>query len=196
MPFRLRPAGGKSTLNRLELSHPDATRYHRISRDPAAIEVLFVELFLDTHRKPPAQITFDLDATDDPLHDHQEGRFFHGYYDCFCYLPLYVFCGRHLLAARLRRSNIDVGAGAVEEIARIVRQIRRRSSRVRILLRADSGFCRDTMMSWCEANRVDYVFSLARNPRMVAEIGTELTAAEAKSTATGRPAPRFLGAIR
>lgn len=185
------PLAGKSTLNRLELSRPDFTRYHRISHDPAAIEALFVDLFLDAHRKPPAQITLDLDATDDPLHGHQEGRFFHGYYDCFCYLPLYVFCGRHLLAAKLRRSNIDAAAGAVEEIARIVRQIRRRWPRVRILLRADSGFCRDALMSWCEANRVDYVFGLARNPRLVAEIGTELAAAEAESTTTGRPARRF-----
>jgi len=185
------PLAGKSTLNRLELSRADATRYHRISHDPAAIEALFVDLFLDAHRKPPAQITLDLDATDDPLHGHQEGRFFHGYYDCFCYLPLYVFCGRHLLAAKLRRSNIDAAAGAVEEIARIVRQIRRRWPRVRILLRGDSGFCRDTLMSWCEANRVDYVFGLARNARLVAEIGAELAAAETESTATGRPARRF-----
>jgi hypothetical protein len=185
------PLAGKSTLNRLELSRPDATRYHRISHDPEAIEALFVDLFLDAHRKPPAQITLDLDATDDPLHGHQEGRFFHGYYDCFCYLPLYVFCGRHLLAAKLRRSNIDAAAGAVEEIARIVRQIRRRWPRVRILLRADSGFCRNTLMTWCEANRVDFLFGLARNPRLVAQIGAELTAAEAESTATGKPARRF-----
>ena len=185
------PLAGKSTLNRLELSRPDATRYHRISHDPAAIEALFIDLFLDAHRKPPTQISLDLDATDDPLHGHQEGRFFHGYYDCFCYLPLYVFCGRHLLAAKLRRSNIDAAAGAVEEIARIVRQIRRRWPRVRILLRGDSGFCRNTLMSWCEANRVDYVFGLARNPRLVAEIGAELASAEAESAATGRPARRF-----
>jgi len=185
------PLAGKSTLNRLELSRPDATRYHRISHDPGAIETLFVDLFLDAHGKPPAQITLDLDATDDPLHGHQEGRFFHGYYDCFCYLPLYVFCGRHLLAAKLRRSNIDAAAGAIEEIARIVGQIRRRWPRVRILLRADSGFCRDALMTWCEANRVDYLFGLARNARLVAEINAELVAAEAESTATGKPARRF-----
>ena len=185
------PLAGKSTLNRLELSRPDATRYHRISHDPEAIEALFVDFFLDAHRQPPAQVTLDLDATDDPLPGHQEGRFFHGYYDCFCHLPLYVFCGRHLLAAKLRRSNIDAAAGAIEEIARIVRQIRRRWPRVRILLRADSGFCRDALMTWCEANRIDYVFGLARNARLVAEINAELTAAEAESTATGKPARRF-----
>ena len=120
------PLAGKSTLNRLELSRREPTRYHRISHEPAAIERLFVEVFLEAHRRVPEQIILDLDATDDPLHGHQEGRFFHGYYDCYCYLPLYVFCGRHLLAAKLRRSNIDSSAGAGEEIARIVAQIRRR----------------------------------------------------------------------
>ena len=111
------PLAGKSTLNRLELSRPTATRYHRVGHDPAVIERLFVEVFLDAHQRPPAQIILDLDATDDPLHGHQEGRFFHGYYDCYCYLPLYIFCGRHLLVARLRRSNIDGAAGAIDEVA-------------------------------------------------------------------------------
>ena len=134
------PLAGKSTLNRLELSRAEPTRYHKISHDPAAIESLFVDLFLDAHTKAPKQIILDLDATDDPLHGNQEGRFFHGYYDCYCYLPLYIFCGRHLLAAKLRRSNIDGAAGAVEEVARIVAQIRRRWPRARILLRGDSGF--------------------------------------------------------
>src|ERR1700758_286196 len=145
------PLAGKSTLNRLELSRDEPTRYARIAADTAAIEALFVDLFLDAHTKAPAQITLDLDPTDDPLHGQQEGRFFHGYYDCYCYLPLYIFCGRHLLAAKLRRSNIDGAAGAVEEVARIVSQIRARWPRVRILLRADSGFCREDLMVWCEA---------------------------------------------
>ena len=114
------PLAGKSTLNRLELSRPTATRYHKIAHDPEAIEALLVDVFLDAHQKPPKQIVLDLDATDDPLHGDQEGKFFHGYYDCYCYLPLYIFCGRHLLAAMLRRSNIDGAAGAVEEVARIV----------------------------------------------------------------------------
>ena len=150
------PLAGKSTLNRMELSRPVPTRYHKVSHDPAAIEALFVDLFLDAHGRPPTQIFLDLDATDDPLHGHQEGRFFHGYYDCYCYLPLYVFCGRHLLAAKLRRSNIDAAAGAVEEVARIVGQIRRRWPNTRILLRGDSGFAREALMAWCEANRVDF----------------------------------------
>ena len=182
---------GKSTLNRLELSQAEPTRYHKISHDAAAIEGLFVELFLDAHRLAPEQIILDLDATDDPIHGHQEGRFFHGYYDCFCYLPLYVFCGRHLLAAKLRRSNIDASAGAVEEMARIVTQIRHRWPRVRILLRGDSGFAREALMAWCEANRVDYLFGLARNDRLVEAIRTELAEAAVESTMTGKPAHRF-----
>jgi hypothetical protein len=183
---------GKSTLNRLEHAPAEGSgRYHKITHDAVAIERLIVELFLDAHRKPPTQIILDLDATDDPLHGHQEGRFFHGYYDCFCYLPLYVFCGRHLLAAKLRRSNIDASTGAVEEIERIVGQIRARWRRVRILLRADSGFAREAMMRWCEQNRVDFVFGLARNPRLEAEIAGELAEAEAVSRQTGRPSRRF-----
>jgi hypothetical protein len=185
------PLAGKSTLNRLELSRAEPTRYHRISHDSAAIEALFVNLFLDAHHRAPEQIILDLDATDDPVHGHQEGRFFHGYYDCFCYLPLYVFCGRHLLAAKLRRSNTDASAGAVEEMARIVMQIRKRWPRVRILLRADSGFAREALMNWCEANRVDYLLGLARNERLVEEIKTELADAAAESAAIGKPARRF-----
>ena len=134
---RCAPLAGKSTLNRLEHGTEGYTRYHKIGHDRDAVARLFVELFLDAHRRPPKQITLDLDATDDPLHGHQEGRFFHGYYDCYCYLPLYVFCGRHLLAAKLRRSNIDASAGALDEVARIVAHIRRRWPKVRILLRAD-----------------------------------------------------------
>jgi hypothetical protein len=185
------PVAGKSTLNRLELSRPVATKYHKISHDPAAIEALFVTLFLEAHRRPPRQIVLDLDATDDPLHGHQEGRFFHGYYDCYCYLPLYVFCGRHLLASKLRRSNIDGAAGAVEEVERIVARIRAAWPRVRILLRADSGFAREALMAWCEANRVDYLLGLARNDRLVAEISGELAEAAAESRRTGKPARRF-----
>jgi len=185
------PVAGKSTLNRLELSRPMPSRYHKIGHDPAAIEGLFVDLFLEAHAKAPKQIILDLDATDDPLHGHQEGRFFHGYYGGYCYLPLYVFCGRHLLAAKLRRSNIDAAAGSVEEIARLVAQIRRCWSKVRILLRADSGFCREDLMAWCESHEVDYLFGLARNDRLTAEIKAELAAAEAQSHRTGKPARRF-----
>jgi hypothetical protein len=185
------PVAGKSTLNRLELSRPAPSRYHKISHDPAAIEGLFVDLFLEAHAKAPKQIILDLDATDDPLHGHQEGRFFHGYYDGYCYLPLYVFCGRHLLVSKLRRSNIDAAAGSVGEMARVVGQIRRRWPRVRILLRADSGFCREDLMAWCEGNGVDYLFGLARNDRLAAEIVDELAAAQEESERIGKPARRF-----
>jgi hypothetical protein len=185
------PLAGKSTLNRLELSRAEPSRYHKISHDPAAIETLFVDFFLDAHKKAPKQIVLDLDATDDPLHGNQEGKFFHGYYDCYCYLPLYIFCGRHLLAAKLRRANTDAAAGAVEEVARIVAQMRRRWPRVRILLRGDSGFCRDALMAWCEANRVDYVFGLARNERLEQALTCEVIAATIESLRTGRAARCF-----
>jgi Transposase DDE domain group 1 len=185
------PLAGKSTLNRLEHAPVAPSCYHKIGHDGAAIEGLFVELFLDSQATAPRRIILDLDATDDPLHGHQEGRFFHGYYDSYCYLPLYVFCGRHLLAAKLRRSNIDASAGALAEVARIVSQIRARWPRVEILLRADSGFARDELMVWCEAHAVDYVFGLARNARLVGAIADELAAAELESLAQSRPVRRF-----
>jgi hypothetical protein len=185
------PLAGKSTLNRLEHAPAGASRYHKIGHDAAAIEGLFIDLFLKAHQTPPKEIILDLDATDDPLHGDQEGRFFHGYYDCYCYLPLYVFCGKQLLAAKLRRSNIDASAGAKDEVARIVAQIRARWPRVKILLRADSGFARDELMAWCEANGVDYVFGLARNQRLVGAIADDLAAAEAESLAVSGPARRF-----
>jgi Transposase DDE domain group 1 len=185
------PLAGKSTLNRLEHAPSEPSRYHKIGHDGAAIEGLFVDLFLEAHKAPPRQIVLDLDATDDPLHGHQEGRFFHGYYDCYCYLPLYVFCGKQLLAAKLRRSNIDASAGSKDEVARIVAPIRTRWPRVKIVLRADSGFARDELMAWCEANAVDYLFGLARNERLVGTIAEDLAAAELESLARGGPARRF-----
>jgi hypothetical protein len=138
------------------------TRYQKIRPRASAIEGLLVDLFLEAHTVAPAEIVLDLDATDDPLHGEQEGRFFHGYYDGYCYLPLYIFCGRHLLCAKLRTANIDGAAGAQEEVQRIVAQIRQSWPETRIILRGDSGFCRDGLMSWCEENRVDYVFGLAK----------------------------------
>ena len=185
------PVAGKSTLNRLELSRPEPSRYHKIGYQAARIENLFVDLFLEAHATPPAQIILDLDATDDPLHGHQEGRFFHGYYDNYCYLPLYIFCGRHLLAAKLRPANIDGSAGSSEQVGRILARLRQRWPEVRVLLRADSGFARDELMTWCENNGVDYLFGLARNKRLVGEIAAELAAAEADSRASGKPARRF-----
>jgi hypothetical protein len=185
------PVAGKSTLNRLELSRLEPSRYHKISHNPIAIKRLMVDLFLEAHDRAPSEIILDLDATDDPVHGEQEGRFFHGYYDCYCYLPLYVFCGRHLLDAKLRRASLDAADGAVEAMARIVAQIRRRWPHVRILVRADSGFARDELMAWCEANGVDFLFGLAQNERLNAMIAGELAQAEAKSRRTGKPTRYF-----
>ena len=185
------PVAGKSTLNRLELSRLQPTRYHRISHNPIAIKRLLVELFVDAHERPPQQIILDLDATDDPVHGEQEGRFFHGYYDCYCYLPLYVFCGRHLLAAKLRPASMDAAAGAAQEVARIVAQIRRRWPHVRILVRADSGFAREELMASCEASGVDFLLGLQKNDRLIAQIASEIVQAEAKSRRTGKPARYF-----
>ena len=190
------PVAGKSTLNRLEQAGRAArsgqpSRYHKISYDADAIEDQFVDLFLEAHDRSPGRITLDLDATDDPLHGQQEGRFFHGYYGGYCYLPLYIFCGRHLLAAKLRPPNIDASAGAVDEVARIVARIRQRWPRVKILVRADSGFARDELMAWCESNRVDYVLGLARNSRLVGHIHIDLAWAEDEAMRTGRTTRRF-----
>jgi Transposase DDE domain group 1 len=182
---------GKSTLNRLELSGLEPTRYHKIGYDGAAIERLLVDLFLESRRQAPEEIILDFDATDDPLHGDQEGRFFHGYYGCYCYLPLYVFCGRDLLAAKLRQANIDGSAGATMEAERIVTQIRARWPSTRIVLRADSGFAREELMVWCEANGVDYLFGLARTARLSEEIVAEMAAAKQEAEAAGVPARRF-----
>jgi Transposase DDE domain group 1 len=183
---------GKSTLNRLEhLPKRHGAKYHKIDFDRAKADALLVDLFLEAHDRAPGQIVIDLDATDIPLHGHQEGRFFHGYYDHHCYLPLYVFCGRHLLLARQRRSNIDAAAGSVEEVARMVTQIRKAWPRVKIILRADSGFAREALMAWCEANKVDFVFGLARNSRLEGQLAGDLAQARALCEASGKPARVF-----
>jgi hypothetical protein len=188
------PLAGSSTLNRLELSTPESAafdRYKRIAADPEALDRLLVDLFLESYEKAPREIWLDLDATDDPLHGHQEGRFFHGYYRCYCYLPLYIFCGEHLLCARLRSANQDGAAGSVEALERIVGQIRSRWPKTRIVIRGDSGFCRDAIMRWCEANRVSYVLGLARNQRLNRALGREMAEAQAAHERTGKPARRF-----
>jgi hypothetical protein len=187
---RCAPLAGKSTLNRLERTVQEG-RYHKIAHRPEAIEGLFVELFLDAYAEPPQRIVLDLDATDDPVHGQQEGRFFHGYYGHYCYLPLYIFCGKHLLVAKLRPSNIDGAAGSLEEIERVVAQIRARWPQVAIVLRADSGFARDPLMSWCEANAVDYVFGLARNSRLEAQIAPELQRAKRLCEESAKPSRLF-----
>jgi len=188
------PLAGKSTLNRLELTpvgSPYAERYNKISYSPEALDELLVDLFLEAHPCAPREIVLDLDATDTPLHGRQEARFFHGYYGHYCYLPLYVFCGDHLLCARLRPSNIDASAGSLEEVQRIVRQIRARWPETRILLRADSGFCREELLAWCESNAVDYVFGFARNQRLRRIIGRAMQQAKQEHRRTGKAARVF-----
>ena len=185
---------GKSTLNRLELTPADAgsgERYKKIVMSPEAIDQLMVDHFLEAHGGAPLQIILDLDATDDPIHGHQEGRFFHGYYDGYCYLPLYIFCGEFLLSAQLRSASVDPAKGALTDLKRIVAQIQRRWRRVYILVRGDSGFCRDAIMDWCERRGIDYVFGLAKNPRLLKEIQQEMKAAETESARTGEMARIF-----
>jgi hypothetical protein len=185
---------GKSTLNRLERT-PDQLkpqeRYSKIVYDAAAIEVLFTEDFISTQPRPPAELVLDLDATDDPLHGQQEGRFFHGYYGCYCYLPLYVFCGDFLLCAKLRQSDRDGSAGALEEVKRIVGQLRAAWPGVGLTLRADSAFAREELMQWGGEHQVDYIFGLARNSRLETEVRGELATAEAQSRASGKPVRVF-----
>ena len=188
------PLAGSSTLNRLELGTPEAAplhRYQKIVADPEAIDALLVELFLDTHERPPEEIVLDLDATDDPLHGHQEGRFFHGYYGCYCYLPLYITCGEHVLCARLRPADIDASAGSVAELSRVIGQIRSRWPHTRVVVRGDSGFCRDELMTWCEAHGVDFVFGLARNERLQRAIARQMRRSRSRCVASGEPSRRF-----
>jgi len=182
---------GRSTLNRLERTAPTPSRYHKLVYDRAAIEDGFVGHFLDAHPRPPSRIVLDLDATDDPLYGDQEGRFFHGYYRHYCYLPLYIFCGGFVLWSELRCSDIDGSAGSVEALERIVGQIRARWPEVEIWIRADSGFARESIMAWCEANGVEYVLGLARNARLVRAIGADLEAVRQQVERTGRSARRF-----
>ena len=178
---------GKSTLNRLEHApKADGDRYRKISVDGEAMKELFVSLFIQAKKIAPRRLILDLDATDDPVHGNQEDRFFHGYYKCYCYLPLYIFCGRELLLAKLRPANIDASAGSKEEIAWIVARLRQKWPDLEIWLRADSGFCREDLMAWCEANGVHYVFGLARNARLEAEIESEQAEAEQRAAKSGK----------
>ncbi len=186
------PLAGKSTLNRLELSGR-SKRYHKITSSVEAIDRLLVDLFIESHTAMPKQIVLDLDATDIPLYGHQPERFFHGYYDSYCYLPLYIFAGDQLLCARLRAANQDAAAGSIEELKRIVGQLRQRWPQVNIVLRADSGFCREALMAWCEQkeNRVEYVFGLQRNRRLQTIIGEPMQEVKKQHQATGKASRMF-----
>jgi hypothetical protein len=171
------PLASPSTLNRLELTPADATaeaRYQKVVYNAEEIADFFVDAYLDAHPRRPGEVILDLDATDDPIHGTQEGRFFHGYYGNYCYLPLYIFAGDFLLCAKLRTSGIDASEGALEEVQRIVARIRARWPKTALALRADSGFARDELMSWCEGNAVDYVFGLAKNDRLVEMVADDL----------------------
>lgn len=184
------PLAGKSTLNRLELTGRTG-RYHKIGYSGESIDRLLTEVFIESQARAPKEVVLDLDATDVPVHGHQPERFFHGYYDCYCYLPLYIFAGDQLLCARLRPSSQDAAAGTVEEVARIVAQLRQDWPKVKIVLRADSGFCREALMSWCEQNQVDYAFGLARNQRLVKIIGKQRHEARLEHRQTGKAARVF-----
>jgi hypothetical protein len=196
---RGKAAAGKSTLNRLELTPATPTasevRYKKIIMKPEEVDRLFVDVFLQAHAEPPEEIILDVDATDDPLYGNQEGRFFHGYYMNYCYLPLYIFCGEFLLCARLRPSNIDASEGTVEELEKIIGQIRNAWPSVKIIVRGDSGFCRDNIMTWCEAHEVDYVFGLAKNERLKAMIEEEQLRAKEQYEQT-KKASRFFKDFR
>jgi hypothetical protein len=186
-----KPLAGKSTLNRLELGNGQPDRYKKITFWKSAMDELLVNVFVESHQTAPEEIILDVDTTDLPLHGKQEGRFFHGYYDSYCYLPLYIFCGGHVLCARLRQSNTDASAGSLVEIERIVGQIRTAWPKVRIILRGDSGFCRNEVMKWCEDQSVDYVFGLARNQRLRSIIGRQMWEATEQWNRTGKPARVF-----
>jgi hypothetical protein len=186
---------GKSTLNRLELTEADApeiNRYKKIVYDRTAIEHLLVDFYIEAQGKhPPETIWLDLDATDDPIHGNQEGKHFHGYYDSHCFLPLYIFSEGFLLSSRLRTSDCDPMEGAVEDLSRLVSRVRAKWPRARIIVRGDSGFCRDDLMSWCEANSVDFVLGLAKNSRLEQMIEQDLKKAKRKFKKTGKVARRF-----
>ena len=184
------PLAGKSTLNRLELVGR-TRRYHKIGYSAESIDKLLTDLYIESHAVLPAQIVLDLDATDIPLYGHQPERFFHGYYDSYCYLPLYIFAGDQLLCARLRPANQDAAAGSVEEVGRIVAQLRQRWPEVKIVLRADSGFCREALMAWCESHHVDYLFGLARNQRLRRIIGKQMHQAHLEHQSTAKAARVF-----
>jgi hypothetical protein len=197
---RLRPddrgkaLAGKSTLNRLELTPVGAdedSRYKKIVAHLADIETFLVDAFLCQWATPPQRLVLDLDATDDPVHGQQLGRFFHGYYGHYCYLPLYIFCGDHPLAAILRPSDSDASAGCLPHIQRLVTRIRQQWPGVPIVLRGDSGFCRNYLMRWCEANGVDFLFGLAKNKRLLRIMGRDMQEVKEAFQATGQPTRRF-----
>ena len=186
------PLAGKSTLNRLELGDGSPHRYKKITYWKDCLDALLVSVFLEAFETPPEEIVLDLDTTDVELNGKQEGRFFHGYYDEYCYLPLYIFAGEHLLCVRLREADRDAADGCLAEVKRIVEQIRARWSQVHIILRGDSGFCRDELMDWAEQQEgIDYVFGVPRNARLRRLLAPQLAEAAAEHARTGKRARVF-----
>ena len=191
---RGRPLAGKSTLNRLELSVLEAAaadRYKKVVADTAAMDALLLELFVEAHETPPAEIVLDIDATDDPLHGNQEGRFFHGHYDCYRYLPLYVFCGEHLLCARLREASGGDAAGVLDEVRRIATRLRARWPDTSIVVRGDGGFCRESLMAWCEASGLDFILGLPRNSVLTDMVAATLYETYVMAEMTGETTRRY-----
>ena len=186
------PLAGKSTLNRMELGTGIPSRYKKITFWRDSVDELLVSVFLEAHKVAPQQIVLDIDTTDMALHGNQEGKFYHGYYKHYCYLPLYIFCGDHVLCARLRPSSIGPAAGSRKEVERVVQQIRQSWPEVKIILRGDSGFCSDELMTWCEENRVDFVVGMARNSRTEGLIHDSLAEAKQQFEATQQPARIFV----
>lgn len=195
---RQRDAGhalaGKSTLNRLELGADhggSGQRYKRIECDFAGLENLLVDLWLDSFAEPPDTILLDADATDFELHGDQQDKFFHGYYGHYCYLPLYVFCGDWLVASRLRRADQDASKGTLRHLELMVMRIQGRWPDAQIIVRADSGFARDRILSWCEEWGVDYVVGLAKNARLKRRIAEPMAGVKAECDKTGEAARAF-----
>ena len=189
-----KPLAGKSTLNRLELTPANAaakSAYKKVVLSPESVDDLFVDVFLESHTEIPEEIILDVDATDDPLHGNQEGKFFHGYYKAYCYLPLYIFCGEHLLCARLRTAKNDAASGTVEEVEQIVQRIRAVWPDTKIIVRGDSGFCREDIMIWCEDNDVDFLIGLAKNNRLAQDIEEEMALAKALYQCSGKASRVF-----
>lgn len=185
---------GKSTLNRLELTPVGASeedRYKKITADLRAIQDILVDVYIDQQRSAPTEIVLDVDTTDDAVHGHQLGRSFHGYYDSYCFLPLYIFTGDHPLLALLRPADIDTPVGLIKHLTRIVAKLRAAWPNVRIILRGDSGFCREHVLAWSESNNVDYIIGLAKNKRLLRAIGKQMHEAKQQFETLGQAARVF-----
>lgn len=191
-----KPLAGKSTVNRIEyasVSQGEPNRYKKILYNEQAIDYFIIDKFIQSKGSEiPETLILDIDATDDPVHGHQQGRFFHGYYDCWCYLPLYIFCGDDLLRAKLKTANLDPGNNALDDIREVVTRLRAKWPEVKIIIRGDGGFCRDHIMTWIEEQEnVFYLFGLARNSRLVKKIGKELWLAQKLNKETWQPQRLF-----